>query len=114
MPQATRREELRFFRVSRTAHAKLRPVSTWERDLSPGLYEAVITQHLDQRLRCASGLTSMTHEVDEGDLPHVLSRHVAAALEHRLRSTKNAERRVAIVNGQLDQLEATTEGVVVP
>src|SRR5689334_16641136 len=79
-----------------------------------GLYESLLTSALSTSLDQLDGLVASTAKVDEADAPHVLARHVAAAVEQRLRSIKDEERRVEIVNALIDQLTEHSGDVVSP
>lgn len=79
-----------------------------------GLYQSVVTRDLDQTLQRLARLTPDCRTVDDADVPHVLSRHVAAAVEHALRSTRSRDHRLTIVNRILEQLESLDEQVVAP
>jgi superfamily II DNA or RNA helicase/HKD family nuclease len=89
-------------------------VSQHDRPLSEGLYESVVTGDLSRTLERLTTLTSDVRKVDEADLPHVLTRHVAATVEHALTSARSTEQRLAIVNGLLDHLDQATHQVVAP
>lgn len=82
--------------------------------LGEGVYEAVVTHALRRRLEVTAGLAATTRTLDDADVPHVLSRHVAAALEHVLASTKDADQRVRVVNAVLEQLDHVAEEVAAP
>jgi superfamily II DNA or RNA helicase/HKD family nuclease len=85
-----------------------------EPDLHEGLYEAVLTHDLDRTLRRLTSLTPALARVDEADLPHVLSRHVATVVEQVLTTARSTDHRVAIVNALLEQLDQVTQQIVAP
>lgn len=62
--------------------------------LPPGLYEALVTEQLDDRIAVtrAAGLPSSTREVDPADGYELLARHVFEALRRHLRGFKQEER----------------------
>lgn len=70
-----------------------------------GLYEQLVTRNLRERLATLDGDEALTHPVDDGDQPHVMARHVEAAVQRVLSATKDPQRRLAIVNAMLETLE---------
>lgn len=72
--------------------------------LLEGLYESLITEELEKRLREDSPHVAFRADVDEGDEPEVLARHVRDAVLRALKATKNRESRVALVNALIEQL----------
>jgi superfamily II DNA or RNA helicase/HKD family nuclease len=74
-----------------------------------GLYESLLTQSLLASLARLQGLESNSGKLDEAEVPHVLARHIAAAVEHRLRDTRDPQARVALVNDLLARLSANDE-----
>jgi HKD family nuclease len=54
------------------------------------------------------------HQIDEADQPHVLARHVQALVERALRESKDPERRLALVNGIVEQLQQELHAVAAP
>jgi superfamily II DNA or RNA helicase len=92
---------------------KLTLVSIGDHALNEGLYESVLTDALAGRLDEVD-LTPALRKVDDADLPHVLARHVAAAVEEVLRATRDSDERVRIVNSVLDNLSLTADEVRSP
>ena len=90
-----------------------RDVSTGEGHLAEGLYESIVTTELGIQLQSV-GLTPELRKVDEADLPHLLSRHVAGAVEEVLRASHSSEERVSIVNSLLVSLNRTARSVASP
>ena len=62
-------------------------------DLAEGLYESLMTAELAGRLE-GLALTPDLRKVDEADVPHVLSRHVAEAVRRTLEATRTSEERL--------------------
>jgi superfamily II DNA or RNA helicase/HKD family nuclease len=81
--------------------------------LPQGLYESVVTTALAQALEAVQ-LSATTRSIDEADIPHVLSRHVGAAVEQVLTATRKPEERLTIVNAILAQLDRFSEQVSSP
>ena len=81
--------------------------------MAEGLYESIITEELANRLS-GSSLTAALRAVDDADLPHVLSRHVAEAVHGVLLSTRGTGERLAIVNAVLGQLDPAADAVQTP
>ena len=88
-------------------------MSIGDHELAEGIYESLLTEELRRRLREVS-LESDLRKVDDADLPHVLSRHVAEVVERALRAASSGEERVAIANGVLQQLESLSDAVAAP
>lgn len=80
--------------------------------LLEGVYESLITAHLQKRLDEAGDVDAPRAPVADADEPEVLSRHVAQALARVLRSERNPERRVALVNQVLGMLGSDEDAVV--
>src|SRR4051794_40412652 len=76
-------------------------------DLPTGLYEQVLTSHLQQSI---STLRSIVTHVDDADVPDVLGEFVGRQVAHALRDLK-PEQRVEVVNRLLAGL---TSDVVEP
>ena len=93
---------------------KLASVSREDRTLHEGLYESVVTHDLDRTLQCLTTLTPDLRKVDDADLPHVLTQHVAAVVEQALTSARSTEQRLTIVNELFEQLNRVTQQVVAP
>src|SRR4051794_39156457 len=91
-----------------------RDVTNAAGDLPLGLYESVMTRGLLARLEAIQHLEPTRRKIDEADLPHALSRHVAVALERALTRTRNNDQRIAIANSVLALLEAAEEEVPAP
>ncbi|CAA9416358.1 MAG: hypothetical protein AVDCRST_MAG75-3130 [uncultured Propionibacteriaceae bacterium] len=79
-----------------------------------GLYEQLVTRDLHQRLTALRDDAARTQLVDAGDQPHVLARHVEAAVQRVLSVTRDPDRRLAIINLLLDALEDAADLVVNP
>jgi superfamily II DNA or RNA helicase/HKD family nuclease len=72
-----------------------------------GLYESLLTESLSTSLAQLHGLLTSSAKVDEADVPQVLARHIAHAVELTLRDTKDADQRLALVNDLLARLSAS-------
>lgn len=71
-----------------------------------GLYELLITNDVQDRIRRATGRTPEIARVDPADQPHVLARHVYQAAVRNLDSIKDPELRVVAANALIAQIEA--------
>ncbi len=78
-----------------------------------GLYEQLVTQDLDRQVTALVD-EWRTKPVDVADQPHVLARHVEAAVQRVLAATRDPERRLAIVNALLVSLEEAGNSVIAP
>ena len=78
-----------------------------------GLYEQLVTQDLDRQVTALVD-EWRTKPVDLADQPHVLARHVEAAVQRVLAVTRDPERRLAIVNALLVSLEEAGNSVIDP
>jgi superfamily II DNA or RNA helicase/HKD family nuclease len=76
-----------------------------------GIYESLVTRRLTQELGSLPQLRQVIRDVDEADHPHVLARHVEAALRRTLQTTRDASQRLEIVNGLLTALSQTHDQV---
>ena len=63
-----------------------------------GLYESVVTTDLERRIDALLDLDVDLGHVDPADQAHVLTRHLAAALERRLTSERDPERKLLLAN----------------
>lgn len=88
-------------------------MSAGDHELPEGLYESLVTTELSGRLE-GLDLAPDLRKVDEADVPHVLSRHVAEAVRRTLEATRTGEERLSIVNSLLDQLRLGAEEVAPP
>jgi superfamily II DNA or RNA helicase/HKD family nuclease len=79
-----------------------------------GLYESLMTSALEESLTSSESLDVRFGKVDDADAPHVLTRHVASVLHRLLSSTKDPVKRLAIVNGFIQQLESAGDDVTAP
>ena len=80
--------------------------------LLEGVYESLITAHLQKRLDEAGDIDAPRAAVADADEPEVLSRHVAQAVARVLRSERNPELRVGLVNRVLGVLGSDEDAVV--
>src|SRR6478672_10343770 len=80
--------------------------------LLEGVYESLITAHLQKRLDEAGDIDAPRAAVADADEPEVLSRHVAQAVARVLRSERNPELRVDLVNRVLGVLGSDEDAVV--
>ncbi|GAA1568570.1 DUF3427 domain-containing protein [Kribbella karoonensis] len=72
--------------------------------MKPGIYDALVTNSLLAAMEQFEGQQPVLHEVDEADQPEVLARHVGEAVRRALGSTRDAGKRVALVNDLLHRL----------
>lgn len=79
--------------------------------LPEGLYESLLTARLQELLDQHPGQDRILQNVDEGDEPHVLARHVSAAVERALAAEKDASRRLTLVNRLLDELGSSADAI---
>jgi hypothetical protein len=79
--------------------------------LPEGVYESLRTTRLDTALDGLVDLTPRFAPVEAADEPHVLARHVAAAVERALAGEPDSARRLVIVNELLGRVEALEEHV---
>lgn len=79
-----------------------------------GLYESLLTSSLESRLALHDELLGELGNVDPGDQPHVLSRHLQAVTERVLTATKDPGARVLLVNSLIDRLDEAAEIVSDP
>lgn len=82
-----------------------------EGSLLEGLYESLITQALEERLRGLSALDVRRGTVDEADAPEVLARHIRDVALRALREERNTERRLALVNRLVRELGAAQDSI---
>lgn len=80
--------------------------------LLEGVYESLITAHLQKRLDEAGDIDAPRAAVADADEPEVLSRHVAQAVARVLRGERRPEVRVALVNRLLRVLGSDEDAVV--
>ncbi|MEK4243652.1 hypothetical protein NYE39_16810 [Janibacter sp. FSL W8-0316] len=80
--------------------------------LPEGLYESLLTRRLQELLDQRTGVQHIMNNVDEGDQPHVLARHVAASLQRALAAEKDADRRLALVNHLLSEMGDNSDEVL--
>lgn len=85
------------------APGKLRRVTANDA-LPEGMYESLLTARLEQLLADRSDDTQLIYDIDSGDEPHVLARHVRAAVERALHDEKDPTQRRDIVNRVIAQL----------
>ena len=80
-----------------------------------GLYESLLTQHLQAQIDEASesGLTPNTELVDPAEQPEVFARHIRTAAVRALAAESNVDRRRDLVNALLDQLGADDDQLAV-
>lgn len=79
-----------------------------------GLYEELVTQALQARLTSLDPEQVRLRRLDEGDEPHVLARHVEAAVRRLLTQTSDSAQRMAIVNHLLDAIQDSADVVDPP
>ena len=79
-----------------------------------GLYEALITTELQERLASQAALEAEVGPVDEADQPHVLARHLQHVIQRTLAGIRDPISRLKLTNALLDQLEEAGEAVSEP
>ncbi len=79
-----------------------------------GLYEALMTAGLEDKLATNDALRAEIDDVDVADQPHVLARHLQSVIERTLTETKDPAARLALVNGVLEHLNEATNHVTEP
>lgn len=72
--------------------------------LPEGLYESLLTTHLQRLLNQHPAEKRILQDIDEGDQPHVLARHVSTAVERALAAEKDPKHRLVLVNRLLAEL----------
>jgi HKD family nuclease len=78
-----------------------------------GLFETVVTHGMEREL-ALSDLQSEIASVDPADQPHVIGRHLNAALARRLSAEKDPDRRLELVNQVLELVAETDETILPP
>ena len=78
-----------------------------------GLFETVVTHGMEREL-ALSDLQSEIATVDPADQPHVIGRHLNAALARRLSAEKDPDRRLELVNRVLALVAETDEKIPAP
>jgi len=73
--------------------------------LPSGLHETLVTQPLDELLAAERSREHERGRVDDVDQPHVLARHIGAAVERRLAAIKDPDARLATANALLGDLQ---------
>jgi len=79
-----------------------------------GLYEQLLTEGLRDRLAALDSDQAHTRQVDAGDVPHVLARHVESAVHRVLDATRDPVRQMAIVKQVLSAIEDAEASVAEP
>lgn len=79
-----------------------------------GLYEQLVTEALRVHLVDLDQEETRTAQVDQADQPHVLARHVGAAVQRVLAGTRDPDQRIAIVNTLLGSLDEASDWVADP
>ncbi len=79
--------------------------------LPEGVYESLRTEGLDRVVSAVTDMTPRWHRVDNADVPHVLARHVADAVQRRLTTMGDPVERLALVNDMLSRIAAADEQV---
>lgn len=82
---------------------------TFNDALPEGMYESLLTARLEKLLAERPDDTRLIYDVDSGDEPHVLARHVRNAVERALRDEKDPAQRRDLVNRILTQLGNETD-----
>jgi hypothetical protein len=77
--------------------------------LPEGIYESLRTLGLNEALAELVQLQPQFAPVDPADVPHVLARHIAVAVERALTNAKDPDRQIALVNDLLHRVAAQDE-----
>lgn len=80
--------------------------------MEPGLYESVVTRLLSENL-AGTEMVPATARIADGDIPHILARHIAATAERALTS-RPAAQRLELVARLMDVLDDASDDVVPP
>lgn len=80
----------------------------------PGLHEALMTASLQAQIPTYGSLELTTGPIADADQAHVLARHLYDVAHRVLAGTSTPERRLAIVNGMLGELQRVEEEVSSP
>lgn len=72
--------------------------------LPEGVYESLLTARLEKLLADRPDDTRLIYDVDSGDEPHVLARHVRTTVERVLHEEKDPTKRLDLVNRILAQV----------
>ena len=73
-----------------------------------GLYESVVTTALGRELDGLVDLETQIAKVDPADQTHVLTRHLAEAIQRRLAAEKDPDRKLALANELLATVDRAT------
>ena len=87
--------------------------ATEEKDLTPGLYEAVLTLELEERVRLAKELQAAMEEMDEAEVHVILARHLHSEIERALKgmpSDQKTARQITLANDIVTLIERHTSG----
>lgn len=82
--------------------------------MDEGLYESVVTTELERRLETLSGLAIDLSQVDPADQTHVLTSHLASAIERRLAEERDPAKKLAVANVLLEAVNASDTRVAEP
>lgn len=82
--------------------------------LKEGIYESLLTNDLGRRLTEFDSLEARLQAVDPADQPAVLARHLHDLVLHALKSTRDQDDRIRLVNDVVTRLNQVDEGVVEP
>lgn len=81
-------------------------------ELTPGLYEALITERLNARL--IGSYDTSRKRVDKADLPHILGRHLYQESVRVLAAISEDEGRIRLTNELLALMTSATDPVISP
>ncbi|MFC7725342.1 DUF3427 domain-containing protein [Nocardioides sp. GCM10028917] len=84
------------------------------RHLASGLHESLLTEQLNAALQLEESREIDVAKVDEADQPHVLARHIGAALQRRLAAIKDPAARLGAANELLRALEESSDSFIPP
>ncbi|WP_240937939.1 DEAD/DEAH box helicase [Nocardioides sp. JQ2195] len=83
-------------------------------DLAEGLHESIVTQRLNAAIQQELDRHTEVAKVDDADSSHVLTRHIAGAVQQRLSGIKDPDARLAMANHLLRAIEDPEDRVLGP
>lgn len=72
-----------------------------------GLYESLITSHLERQYESSTDAETTTAPVDPADQSHMLTRHLAAAIQRRLDLERDPARKLVLANELMHAVDET-------
>jgi superfamily II DNA or RNA helicase/HKD family nuclease len=87
---------------------------TYGAGVREGLYESLLTQQLSAALESLGHLDVERRVVDDGEAAHVLARHIEGLLQRKLRTIRDPDQRLALINDFVELLEENDQAVESP